>query len=68
MKNQHLVDLIAVILLVIGGLNWGLVGLFSWDVISSIFGEMSALTRVIYVLIGLSAVYRIAMWAKARAK
>jgi uncharacterized membrane protein YuzA (DUF378 family) len=68
MKNQHLVDLIAVILLVIGGLNWGLVGLFNLDVIASIFGEMSTITRVIYVLIGLSAVYRIALWVKARAK
>lgn len=68
MKNQHLVDLIAVILLVIGGLNWGLVGLFNWDLIASIFGDMSALTRIIYVLIGLSAVYRIVMWMKARAK
>ena len=67
MKNKHVVDLIAVILLVIGGLNWGLIGLFSWDVIASVFGEMTNLTRVIYALIGLSAVYRIALWAKARA-
>ena len=68
MKNRHLVDLIVVILLLIGGVNWGLVGLFSWDVIAMVFGEMTALTRIIYSLIGLAAVYRIAMWAKARAK
>ena len=67
MKNQQLVDLIAVILLVIGGLNWGLIGLFGWDLIAAIFGDMSALTRIIYVLVGLSAVYRIAMWAKVKA-
>ena len=47
MKNHQVVNLIAAILLVIGGLNWGLVGLFKWDLIASIFGHMSAITRVI---------------------
>jgi len=68
MKNSHIVDLVAVILLLVGGLNWGLVGLFKFDLIASIFGEMSVVSRVIYVLVGLSAVYRIVMWLKARAK
>jgi len=48
---------IAFILLVVGGLNWGLVGLFRFDLVASIFGEMSALSRIIYTLVGLSAVY-----------
>lgn len=68
MKNSHVVDLVAVILLLVGGLNWGLVGLFKFDLIASIFGEMSVVSRVIYVLVGLSAVYRIVMWLKSRAK
>jgi uncharacterized membrane protein YuzA (DUF378 family) len=51
---------ITFILLVIGGLNWLLVGLFKWDV-GHIFGGMDAmLSRIIYVLVGLSAVYEIA--------
>ncbi len=51
---------IAFLLLVIGGLNWLLVGLFSWD-IGNIFGGQGAIvSRVIYVLVGLSAVYELA--------
>ena len=68
MKHSHLIDTIAFILLIIGGLNWGLVGLFRLDLVGSIFGMMSGLSRIIYVLIGLAAVYRLVVWFKARAK
>jgi len=44
-------------LLVVGGLNWGLVGLFEVDLVATIFGPGSIASRVIYVLVGLSAVY-----------
>lgn len=66
MKHSHNLELIAMVLLVIGGLNWGLFGLFRFDIISSIFGEMTALTRIIYVLIGLSAVHRIVGWLNSK--
>ena len=46
---------IALILLVVGGLNWGLVGLFKFDLVAAILGEMSALARIVYVVVGLSA-------------
>ncbi len=52
-----MVKKIAWILLVIGGLNLGLVGLFDYNVIGMVFGDMSTLTRIIYDLIGLSALY-----------
>ncbi|MDP2709501.1 MAG: DUF378 domain-containing protein [bacterium] len=45
------------ILVVIGGLNWGLIGFFNFDLVAAIFGDMSALSRTIYALVGLSAVY-----------
>jgi uncharacterized protein len=48
---------IAFWLLVVGGLNWGLVGLFGVDLVATIFGPGSIASRVIYVLVGLSAVY-----------
>ena len=48
---------IALALVIIGGLNWGLVGLFDYNLVSMIFGDMSTLTRVVYDLVGLSAVY-----------
>ncbi len=48
---------IALILVIIGALNWGLVGLFSFDLVAAIFGAMSALSRIVYTLVGLSALY-----------
>lgn len=51
------IDVIAIILVVVGGLNWGLVGLVNLDVVSAVLGTASALTRIVYVLVGLSAVY-----------
>ena len=45
------------ILLVIGGLSWGLIGFFQYDLVAAIFGSMSSTSRVIYGLVGLSAVY-----------
>jgi len=48
--------IITLVLVIIGGLNWGLVGLFNFDLVATIFGEMSAISRVVYTLVGLSAV------------
>jgi hypothetical protein len=48
---------IALALLIVGGLNWGLVGLFKFDLVATIFGEMSSLSRVIYTVVGISAIY-----------
>ena len=53
------IDWIAYVLTIIGGLNWGLVGAFKYNLVDSIFGVESALSRIIYVLVGLSAVYLI---------
>ena len=49
-------DTVTTLLLVVGGLNWGLVGLFSFDLVAGIFGEMSGLSRVVYTLVGLAAI------------
>lgn len=57
MNRLSALDWVAVVILVIGGLNWGLVGLFGFDLVAAIFGDMSVLTRIIYVLVGVSAVY-----------
>ena len=55
-------DVAAAVLLVVGGLNWGLVGLFGFDLVATLFGEMSALSRVVYGLVGLGALYQAATW------
>jgi hypothetical protein len=48
---------LALLLVVIGGVNWGLVGLFNFDLVATVFGAMSFLTRTVYIVVGLSAVY-----------
>lgn len=48
---------VAMVLLVIGGLNWGLVGLFDFDLVAAILGDMTMLSRVVYSVVGVSAVY-----------
>lgn len=52
----NIVMWVALMLLVVGGLNWGLVGLFKFDLVARMFGEMSFFTRLIYVAVALSAV------------
>ena len=55
-------DVTAAILLVIGGLNWGLVGAANFDLVATLFGEMSPLSRVVYVLVGVAALYQALQW------
>ncbi|MFA7253367.1 MAG: DUF378 domain-containing protein [Patescibacteria group bacterium] len=57
MRRLNTLDWIAAILLVIGGLNWGLIGLFDFNLVSVIFGELSLISRIIYILVGISAIY-----------
>jgi hypothetical protein len=64
MNKLNTIDWIALILVIIGGLNWLLVGLFKFDLVESIFGDMTALSRVIYTLVGVSAVYILLMSGK----
>lgn len=55
-------DVIIASLLVIGGLNWGLVGLFNFDLVATVLGNMSALSRIVYIFVGLSALYQALQW------
>ena len=50
---------VTLLLLIVGGLNWGLVGLLGFDLVAAIFGEMSLLSRVVYSLVGLSALWQL---------
>jgi uncharacterized membrane protein YuzA (DUF378 family) len=53
------INILTLVLLIVGGLNWGLVGLFGFDLVAAIFGEMSPLSRIVYGLVGLSAVWQL---------
>lgn len=61
MKKMNWLDWVAFILVIIGALNWGLVGFFNWNLVTAIFGDMTTAARVIYDLVGLAAVYLIVM-------
>ncbi|CUH66986.1 hypothetical protein TG4357_02761 [Thalassovita gelatinovora] len=57
-------NLITLILLIVGGLNWGLVGFANFDLVAAIFGDGSMLSRIVYALVGLSAVWQIVLASK----
>jgi uncharacterized protein len=58
MRRMNGLDWLFLILLVVGGLNWGLVGLFEFDLVAALFGGSdSLLSKIVYVLVGLSAIY-----------
>jgi uncharacterized membrane protein YuzA (DUF378 family) len=52
-------DTITLIIIIIGGIVWGLIGLFSWNLITAIFGDATVITRIIYIIVGLSALWQI---------
>ncbi|MFA6495041.1 MAG: DUF378 domain-containing protein [Candidatus Paceibacterota bacterium] len=56
-KQLNWLDWTAVVLVIIGGLNWGLYGLFQFDLVAYLLGIASVLSRIVYVLVGLAAVY-----------
>lgn len=55
---------IALVLLIVGGLNWALVGLFNLDLVATLFGDMSPLTRIVYVLVGAAALVGIGLFSR----
>lgn len=57
MNRLNVLDWVFLVLLVVGGLNWGLIGLFDYNLVAEIFGANSALSNLIYILVGASAAY-----------
>ena len=53
------VDNIALVLIIIGAINWGLFGLFNFNLVDTIFGTMSVISRIIYILVGISGLWGI---------
>ena len=56
---MKIIDTIALILVIVGAINWGLIGLFDFNLVDTIFGTMSALSRIIYSLVGISGLWSI---------
>jgi len=57
MKNCTVLDWVAKIFVVIGAVSWGLIGAFDFNLVTTIFGDMSMLTRTVYVLVGVAGLY-----------
>ncbi len=64
MNKLNAFDWLALVLVIVGGLNWGLVGIFKFDLVATIFGDMSVLSRIVYALVGVAAVYLAAISMK----
>lgn len=56
---MKIIDKIALVLIIIGAINWGLIGFFKFNLVDTIFGQMSILSRIIYGLVGLSGLWGI---------
>lgn len=52
-------NIVTLVLLIVGGLNWGMVGLAGFDLVAALFGDMSPLSRIVYALVGLSALWQV---------
>jgi len=57
MNKLKTLDILSLVLVIVGGLNWGLVGILNFDLVATIFGDMSTLSRIVYSLVGISSVY-----------
>lgn len=60
--NNKVLDSIALTIAIIGAINWGLIGFFSFDLVAFICGNMSWISRIIYALVGLSGLYLITFY------
>lgn len=59
MQKLNGLDWLALILVIIGALNWGLVGFLGFDLVKTVFGDMTTLSKIVYDLVGVSALYLI---------
>lgn len=56
---MKIIDKIALVLIIIGALNWGLIALFNFDLVATLFGDMSVISRIVYGLVGVSGLWGI---------
>jgi uncharacterized membrane protein YuzA (DUF378 family) len=68
MKNLNALDWIALILVIVGGLNWGLVGIFGFNLVAWIFGSVYFIARIVYIVVALAAVYMVIIAATLKKK
>ena len=57
-------DYFALTIAIVGAVNWGLIGFFDWNLVASLFGSMSIVSRIVYALVGLCGLYLLTMYMK----
>lgn len=62
---MKMLNLITLLIVIVGGVNWGLVGAFDFNLVAALFGDQTALSRIAYVLVGLSALWQIMPLSRA---
>ena len=58
-NNMKIIDKISLVLVIIGAINWGLIGFFNFNLVETIFGNMTMIARIIYALVGISGLWAI---------
>ncbi len=58
-RKMKVIDKIALVLIIIGAINWGLIAIFNFDLVAAIFGDMTILSRIVYGLVGISGLWGI---------
>lgn len=63
---MKVLDYIALCLIIIGAINWGLIGFFSFDLVAVIFGNMTIVSRIIYAIIGIAGLYGLSFFGRLK--
>lgn len=63
---MRFLDTLALLLVIIGAVNWGLIGFFDFNLVSALFGEMTAFSRIIYSLVGIAGLYSLSFLGRDR--
>ena len=66
--EKNWLDVLALTLIIIGAINWGLIGFFNLDVVSLLFGTLSAISRIVYAVVGIAGLYAIVLFWKLRSE
>ena len=62
--RPNAIDWVALVLMIVGALNWGLVGAFIFDLVAALFGQMTMASRIVYILVGIAALYGLSFLAR----
>lgn len=64
--NSRVWDYIVLVIVIIGAINWGLVGFFKFDLVAWLFGSMSMISRIVYAIVGLGGLYLLSLFGRIR--